>query len=327
MKILKMQIVVLSLFFLGCNFQEPDRIQPKVTAGTIDLTHWDFEKNGSVSLDGEWEFYWGEFLNSKIAEGKGSGLFKQPESGNQKVEQNFMPVPARWQLHGYPEKGFATYRIRILLPDNIPKMAIANTYIASAYSLYINGKLASSKGKTGKSEIDSSPYMQSETFPVESFLINSSLKDREKSTTVKSNANEILIHVSNFHESAAGIWNPIKIGPTTDIYRNVKKKFVLDLLVFTSIFTMGLYHFGLYFNRRKDSSAFHFGAFCILLSIRIVCTNDRMILDAFPFLSFFLIHKIQVICFYFGCFLFMQFVCSIFPDEFSVPRSRMFFWL
>ncbi|MBN2435164.1 MAG: hypothetical protein JXK07_07865 [Spirochaetes bacterium] len=31
---------------------------PKAEKGVLDLRDWNFEKNGAIKLDGNWEFYW-----------------------------------------------------------------------------------------------------------------------------------------------------------------------------------------------------------------------------------------------------------------------------
>ena len=36
--------------------------QPFAVNGVLDLTQWDFDRDGAVSLDGEWDFYWQQLL-------------------------------------------------------------------------------------------------------------------------------------------------------------------------------------------------------------------------------------------------------------------------
>ena len=37
---------------------------PRVVDGLIDLSEWNFERDGVVNLTGDWEFFWSEFLDS-----------------------------------------------------------------------------------------------------------------------------------------------------------------------------------------------------------------------------------------------------------------------
>lgn len=39
--------------------------RPRVVDGLIDLSDWDFVKQGPVNLRGEYEFYWQQFLSSE----------------------------------------------------------------------------------------------------------------------------------------------------------------------------------------------------------------------------------------------------------------------
>jgi two-component system sensor histidine kinase ChiS len=38
---------------------------PKAEKGILDLSNWDFEKDGIVALNGNWEFYWEKYLEPK----------------------------------------------------------------------------------------------------------------------------------------------------------------------------------------------------------------------------------------------------------------------
>ncbi|HNN80138.1 MAG TPA: adenylate/guanylate cyclase domain-containing protein, partial [Leptospiraceae bacterium] len=107
------------------------------------------------------------------------------------------------------------------------------------------------------------------------------------------------------------------------INARAKRTFALDLIVFSSLIIMGLYHLGLYMSRRKDTSAFHFGIFCILIALRTISTNELILYEAFPFLPFTIFHRIEFISFYYGGFSFALFINSLYPGEFS--KKILFF--
>ena len=62
------------------------KIAPKPVKGFLDLSDWDFTKDGPVNLQGEWEFYWekllvpGDFKNQ--IQPKVSTYVKVPSSWN-----------------------------------------------------------------------------------------------------------------------------------------------------------------------------------------------------------------------------------------------------
>ena len=43
--------------FIACGQKSRERLRPVAIRGIIDLRGWDFERDGSATLDGEWEFY------------------------------------------------------------------------------------------------------------------------------------------------------------------------------------------------------------------------------------------------------------------------------
>jgi|GEM_PF-4913282 len=54
------------LFALYCQdkaYNPQNKPIPKVEKGVLDLRGWDLEKDGPVALDGDWEFYWKEFVD------------------------------------------------------------------------------------------------------------------------------------------------------------------------------------------------------------------------------------------------------------------------
>ena len=66
----------------GC--AEKRRAQPIAIDGIIDLSDWDFEKDGIVELKGEWRFVWEEFV-----EPMPSAVFREKYKGT-------IEVPAVW---------------------------------------------------------------------------------------------------------------------------------------------------------------------------------------------------------------------------------------
>ena len=350
--------------------KEPIIHSPKVEKGVLDLRSLRidchnstecFEKDEVFNLDGEWEFYWGEFLDPNCSKRHFDSAQCPDDSGNSMLakrldsfpehsaapqrssiefrrrEPKYIQVPSQWQKHDYPVDGYATYRLRVLLPDrsslpvdssNEPELksnkndrrsvSISMTNVGSAYAMYINGTLVSQKGIVGKSKEESEPFMQSQIFSIDEY-INTPKEGEKKLSLLSVDKNEIdiLVHVSNFHHFRSGIWDNIKLGATNEIDKAAKQKFVLDIILFSSLFVLGFYHLILYFSRKKDSAPLFFGVLCILFALRTISINERMILNAFPMTPFTVVHKIEYFSFYFGAYLLTQFVRSLFPNEFS----------
>lgn len=61
--IIALSLIIAYLIFLSaCLNDSPRRIPPKAVKGVIDLSDWDFNKDGPVDLNGEYEFYWMQHL-------------------------------------------------------------------------------------------------------------------------------------------------------------------------------------------------------------------------------------------------------------------------
>ena len=93
---------------------------PKVENGVINLTFWNFEKQGAVNLEGNWEIYWKKIYrpntkDSFLAETL-SGYHLFPSSWNGRMFQNEIT----------DGNGYATFKVKILLPDGpIKKQKLA----------------------------------------------------------------------------------------------------------------------------------------------------------------------------------------------------------
>jgi len=88
--------VLAAFIFLGTGFAAYAETAPTVQGGVIDLRNWNFDTKGKVMLNGNYGFFWNEFLEN----------WKDPSA--------YIPVPASWankkamQGKTYPIDGYAT---------------------------------------------------------------------------------------------------------------------------------------------------------------------------------------------------------------------------
>ena len=80
---------------------------------------------------------------------------------------------------------------------------------------------------------------------------------------------------------------------------------------------MALYHFGLFFLRRKDCSPLFFGLFCFHIALRLLNTGDRYFLQLFPGINFETIIKFEYLTFYTAVPAFILYFYSLFTHRFS----------
>ena len=288
-----MIILFFILFLSTCNNSSNNNPLPSVKDGIIDLRNIDFTNTKVIDLHGNWDFFWKEFIDS-------------PQSLLSKKE--FIKVPSQWQKSGHDLYGYGSYHLKIFLPEyNIYPLSISLTDISTAYKVVINGNVIESTGHIGKTENESIPYLLHKIIPI----------------PTSSREIDLTIQVSNFHHSLAGIWGTVKIGTSSYMNSASRRNFVLDIIVFSSLVIMGVYHIGLFLGRKKDTSPIFFGIFCLLISMRTITINDRLIFDAIPMIPFWLVHKIEYISFFYGAIVFMQFIRSLFPEEFNIKIFRI----
>ena len=275
----------------------------------MDLRTWNFEKDGIIKLDGEWEFYHEEFLDpSEYKERISSDVFSKNSL------KNFIQVPGIWNDLEYKTEiknsnisqrelktikingsTFGSYRLIIKMNPKV-NYVIKVPDQGTAFKLFIDGTLTLKNGEVAKNPENSIPSRE-----------NRIIKINTNSETI-----EILFHVSNFNYNVGGLWSSIFIGSYDDVY------YYRDLHLFQDIFLsgllaiMGFYHVGLYSVRTKERSAFYFGLFCLFLAVRSLLINENALYSIIN-INFNLGITIEYLTFYLGIPIFGKYLRNIFP--------------
>src|SRR5690606_32172012 len=178
-------IILILLILVGCSSEERQQnIQPK--EGYLDIRNKTIGEIDPINLDGEWEFYWGDFLTST-------------ELTSQIVTPSIVNVPNTWESYQSTEQyGYATYRLKILINErDVGKViSIYMPGVATAYELWINGEKMASSGSIGTTKQEMIP----KTIPqLVTFTSDKSEMD-------------LFIHVSNFHQRKSGLWDSLVLG-------------------------------------------------------------------------------------------------------------------
>ena len=293
------------LFNVGCNSQYSGKQPPKAVDGVLDLRNWDFEKDGQIRLDGEWEFYWSELL----APGEDATRRKQTKTF-------LINLPNHWndyELDGekLPGEGFATFRL-VIMADQLPGISgFKLREFFTNYALYANGTKVAGVGRVGTSTQSAIP------------------DNRPQVATLATNGKrlELVMHVSNFHYHRGGPIRDITYGSADQINSLARNGLLVEIFLFGSIMIMGLYHLGLYLIRRKDKSPLFFGVFCMIISFRLLMTGETFFLEYYPEMGFELMVRLIHLAFYVAVPVFFLFVYSLFPEEFHRKLLAVFLGL
>ncbi len=262
--------------------------------GVLNLSNWDWKTNGIADLNGEWEFYWNTLYDPS---GHDTAL---------NMQSNYIRVPAFWNssVPGAglfkPAFGFATYRLRILCPPGTAHLELKFLTVASAYKLFVNGNQLLEVGKVGTSKETTNPDYRPAIVPVEP--VNNKL--------------DVVIQVSNFNYSTGGLWDYIKLGTQEQVQSFWLKNIGIDFFIAGSFFLMGVFYFVIFFYFTKRVATLYFSAFCMLLAIRPLVTDELAILYITNW-SWIFIKHVEFICFYLAVPVLSLFSYELFPKEFS----------
>jgi len=233
-------ILLLILFILpGCS---PRREAPQAVKGVLNLSSWDFERNGAVQLFGEWEFYW-QKLETPTS----------PRSVEDQSAKDYYRLPGVWQgrtAKGIPlaSKGYATYRLQIRLPKGSPKnLSLLVSGGMSVWQVWVNGKKEVTSGVLGNSKDSEKPqrhFVITHSFPATQYL-------------------DIVLQVSNFHNLQGGINGDVRLGTTQQIDNFYMVPKVLGAFMGGALLCISLVYLVLYCVRRQSKENLYFGLFCL----------------------------------------------------------------
>jgi len=279
---------------------------PGAVNGVLDLTGWDFQRQGVVQLEGWWAFYWEQLLTPADFkyEPRQTGLIKVPGLWNGYVVNE---GGAARRLSG---DGYATYRLIIKTAAQNDLLALKILDFATSYRLWVNGQLLASNGRVGKSEAETVP----QAFPM---LVNF-VNDRPEI--------ELVLQVANFTHSKGGVWTGISLGTAGQIQTLRERQIASGLFLGGALVIMAVYHLGLFMLRRKDRSTIFCALLCLLVAVRSSVTGEIVILDLFPGTSWHLLYVLQYLAFYLAVPVFGQFIHLLYPGETS-RKFTLFCWV
>jgi signal transduction histidine kinase len=295
-------LFIICLHIINCKPPNTKPV-PKAINGILDLRQWEFTpsetNDGTINLDGEWEFYWGEFYCSED--------FANPNKKDEiERSKEYMKVPGTWHkgIHKstgqeFGSEGFATYRVIVKNNSNYAFTHIKIRSVFSAYKMYVNGNLVNEVGKIGKTDSDTDFAFSAQVIPI----------------GVQSQDIEIIFHVSNYTLSKSGLVNSPEIGTEEILYSKYIVSLGWDTFLFGSLLIMSLYHIGLFLRRRTDTSPLYFALFSFCFALRPLLIGDRFYLKVFESPQSLFVLQVEYMALYVSLGFFVLFIQKLFPDE------------
>ncbi|ADL50713.1 sensor histidine kinase [Clostridium cellulovorans] len=290
-------IVLMSVVFSGCTeHQSTDKKPPKAINGKFELSDWDFQKEGAILLNGQWEFYWNKLL--------------YPEDFNQSTvshKNHIVAVPTSWRNYQIedkklPNEGYATYRLLVDL-DYIPQdLAINTKAFISTCRIWVDNKEIFQTGV-----VSDNPNTSKDRFKPQLITIHPQNKQFY-----------ITVQISNFGCAYGGFVTGLELGNIHLLNNENNKQAYVDMFLFGSILIMGLYHITLYLLRRKDCSTLYFGIICLLIAIRTLLMGQMLLYSFLPSVPLHIFLKLSMITLYLALTFFVMFIHIVFPLD--TPR-------
>lgn len=283
-------IMVIAIFGFSCSTK--NKKPPLAQKGAIDLSQWNFEEEGNIKLDGEWEFYWEKLYTTED--------FSQKKL----IPDTIVTCPSLWNNYSIKGKtlsglGFATYRLIANTSNKTKHFGIRITYQETAYNLFVNGKLVVKNGKVSNDLKKMVPYWSPQIADFKT--------DQEEI--------EFILQISNGFDRKGGFRCPLLIGSPNKIRAEKDYFFTRDAILAGVLLIMCLYSFGLFFFRQKDNASLYFSILCLMLLIRTITTDERLLLNFLPDISWEVFVKLMYSPLYLGSIALLLFFKNIFTKE------------
>ncbi len=292
--------VAVSVYTLVASKQEEQRM-PKAVAGVLDLRQYSGTSLPAISLSGEWQFYWQQFID--------------PRSTNQQNSSySFVNTPHTWldlpeDKYGASSFGYASYKLEVLLPpqiDDIKTLSIATQKMGTNFTLFVNGELLTQSGKPASEKALSATGINMGVYPIS--LINK---------PIKTNSLVLIVHISNYESLWGGMYENMSIGTTDRLFVEQSRSNLRSAIMIAAFFTMGVFSLIQYSLRTKEKPPLIMACICFLLALREV--EDSQILALTEILGLGYVSSIQIsfLTFYLGGAAFISYFYLSFPQDYN----------
>lgn len=284
--------------FTSYGFVNADATVPAAKNGVIDLRGQTLDHK--IPLDGEWLFYWNQFINPNDVKSKNGKIVDFPYRWTDKIDGK-----------SFPAMGYASYSLTVLLPKTKDYLRIAMPEVYSAYKLYINGCKVASNGTISKTANGFVPYWE-----------NKILEIPRGTDTLN-----LLLQVANFAHSKAGVKKSLWIGSKGDIILKRKQAEAIDLLLTGCLIMGGFFFLGLYLMGNRDKAILLFALFSIIYSYRIAGIDNYVLHSVVPNINWYITTRLEYLSLFLSIGLFALYTYYLYPNDINKLVIRTISWL
>ncbi|MFT6984671.1 MAG: diguanylate cyclase (GGDEF)-like protein [Psychromonas sp.] len=260
--------------------------------GAIDISTA-IEKDQSVNLNGEWLFFYNEFLSIE--------QIKARHSQGQPIN-----VPAYWNLEQFDaqansDQGYGTYYLQVTIGKTAEPLAISLPTIGTAYRLYVDNELSLFVGEAGRTKAQTTGAYQPQILLL----------------TTDKTVIDLTFHVANYDYNTGGIWYSIKMGKVQTLFQEQKLSSMHSMLLGGFLLAIALYNLILFTQRKSDTLPLVFALLCLTLGLREFFVQNYLILNYLPNLTLAQLVRIEYFTFFLAAPLIIHFNYLIFSAYFN----------
>ena len=269
--------------------------QPISVNGIMDLSDWDLGGNDPIHLDGQWAFYWKQFIMSSELKSY------KPDA--------FVTVPSVWNVYSIGNKkiegqGYATYVLHIhrekvqetMLGLKIPTFS-------SAYKLYINDTLVSENGVIGTSQKEEI----------------GEYKPKVVTFNAPANDFDIVIQVSNFHYARGGFWGSVYLSNPENVLELQNKAFNKEFFIIGALSLIAFFYLSVFLLNREMKHCLYFACLCFMLVFAVQSVGQFTLLRYLSAIDFCLV----IFIWYTSTIWILAFLCLYLNELFKSELSKL----
>ncbi|MCC3373762.1 ATP-binding protein [Cohnella sp. REN36] len=274
---------------------------PRAVRGELDLRSFDFAKDRTIALDGEWEFYPGEFVmqigSNAISSGEG---------------RTYIPVPGKWNssisAHSSPY-GYGSYRLRIKVnPDHELIYGIRVSNVRTSAELYVNDRLVAGEGKPAKNK---------QQYTARSMPFTAAFK-------ADTGEIDIVVQAANYDNIyQGGLIESIRFGSERAVDKEAGFSANMQLVVCVVLMIHALYALILYAIGTRQKALIHFFMLVVSTVVMTLLDDDKLLLVWLPAIGYEWSMKLVLLSFIGVAAFLLQFAKSLLPEH---AKNSVFRW-
>lgn len=291
-------LLLVSLLYSFCNPTLARANDFPVSKGLVDLRNWDPQGTPTVSLNGEWKFYWNELLLHADLD--------------HRLSAGYIQLSKPWSEQAisgetFSKNGFATYSLDVLLPKDVNEVSFSIPAVFNSYEFWVNDQLIASAGKPGTSAESMTPEW------------------RPRSVDVAANTDvlHIIFRISNFQGTRGGCAEVMRIGRAgylTQTWNTSYRSGMILTLVFLSAF-VGCLIFSI---NSKRKPVLYLGLLSGAYVLRFLFSDLYLYNEVGLPLSWILVARVEYITIPLISITGTLFISSIYPNDFRKTIKYFF---